>query len=191
MNSNPAITASRRPRSRATWSDSTPRPRLRGRWQVASTAARSETPNGRACPRPRSPAVRRYPASTRAVRSPAGVGSPASFARKHAAATAIDALEAARPASLSPRSCRRRSPHREAGQGSHRWSSRPSSRRGQARGSAARSRRWAFAYNGHAVSGSRGPLGPRPRTAALVLAPDRRRSAGTRPAPGPSARRLE
>ena len=71
MNSSPAITASSCPRSRATWSDSTPRPRCRGRWQVASTAARSETPNGRAWPRPRSPAVRRYPASTRAVRSPA------------------------------------------------------------------------------------------------------------------------
>ena len=54
---------------------------------VASTAARSETPNGRAWPRPRSPAVRRYPASTRAVRSPAGAGCPASFARRHAAAT--------------------------------------------------------------------------------------------------------
>ena len=53
-----------RPRSAATRSDSTPRPRRRGRWQVASTAARSESPNGRACPRPRSPAVRRYPAST-------------------------------------------------------------------------------------------------------------------------------
>ena len=39
MKSNPAITASRRPRSRATCSDSTPRPRRRGRWQVASTAA--------------------------------------------------------------------------------------------------------------------------------------------------------
>ena len=97
----PAITASTRPRSRATWSDSTPRPRRRGRWQVASTAARSDIPNGRACPRPRSPAVRRYPASTRAVRSPAGVGCPASFARKHAAATAIEALEEARPASCS------------------------------------------------------------------------------------------
>ena len=35
MNSNPAITASTRPRSRATSSDSTPRPRRRGRWQVA------------------------------------------------------------------------------------------------------------------------------------------------------------
>ena len=33
------------------------------------------------------------------MRSPAGLGSPASFARKHAAATAIDALAAARPAS--------------------------------------------------------------------------------------------
>ena len=50
---------------------------------------------------PRSPAVRRYPASTRAVRSPAGVGCPASFARKHAAATAIKALDEARPASCS------------------------------------------------------------------------------------------
>lgn len=38
-----------RPRSRATWSDSTPRPRRRGRWQVGSTAAKSETPKGRAC----------------------------------------------------------------------------------------------------------------------------------------------
>ena len=48
MKSNPAITASTRPRSSATTSDSTPRPRRRGRWQVATTAARSETPNGRA-----------------------------------------------------------------------------------------------------------------------------------------------
>ena len=31
-----------------------------------------------------------------AVRSPAGIGSPASFARKHAAATAIEALDEAR-----------------------------------------------------------------------------------------------
>ena len=38
MNNSPAITASSRPRSAATWSDSPPRPRLRGRWQVASTA---------------------------------------------------------------------------------------------------------------------------------------------------------
>ena len=66
--------------------------------KVASTAARSETPNGRACPRLRLEAVRRYPASTRAVRSPPGVGCPASFARKYAAATAIEALEEARPA---------------------------------------------------------------------------------------------
>ena len=35
MNSNPATAASIRPRSRATWSDSPPRPRRRGRWQVA------------------------------------------------------------------------------------------------------------------------------------------------------------
>ena len=40
-------------------SDSTPRPRRRGRWQVARTAARSAAPNGRVYPRPRSPAVRR------------------------------------------------------------------------------------------------------------------------------------
>ena len=59
MKRSPAITVSRRPRSRATGSDSTPRPRRRGRWQVARTAARSAAPNGRACPRPRSPAVRR------------------------------------------------------------------------------------------------------------------------------------
>ena len=58
MKRSPA-TASSRPRSRATWSDSVPRPRRRGRWQVARTAARSAAPNGRACPRPRSPAVRR------------------------------------------------------------------------------------------------------------------------------------
>ena len=63
MKSSPVITASRRPRSRATSSDSTPRPRRRGRQQVASTAVKSESPNGRACPRPRSEAVRRYPAS--------------------------------------------------------------------------------------------------------------------------------
>ena len=42
-----------------------------------------------------------YPASTRAVRSLAGTGCPASFARKHAAATAIEALDEARPASCS------------------------------------------------------------------------------------------
>ena len=45
---------------------------------------RPRIPNGRACPRPRSEAVRRYPASTRAVRSPAGVGCPASFAPAYA-----------------------------------------------------------------------------------------------------------
>ena len=50
MNSNPAITASRRPRAAATWSDSTPRPRQRRRWHVASTAARSAALNGRAWP---------------------------------------------------------------------------------------------------------------------------------------------
>ena len=55
----PPMTASRRPRSRATWPDSTLRPRRRGRWQVARTTARSAAPNGHACPRPRSPAVRR------------------------------------------------------------------------------------------------------------------------------------
>ena len=72
------------------------------------------------CPRPRSPAVRRYPASTRAVRSPAGVGCLASFARKHAAATAIEALEEARSASGSsarldtPRGPRRRARVRRA-----------------------------------------------------------------------------
>ena len=49
----------------------------------------------------RSPADRRYPTSARAVRSPAGVGCPASFARKHAAATAIELHDAARPASCS------------------------------------------------------------------------------------------
>ena len=59
MKSNPAITASTRPRSRATSLDSTPRPRRRGRWQVASTAARSEAPKGCAWPRPRSLAVLR------------------------------------------------------------------------------------------------------------------------------------
>ena len=48
-----------------------------------------------------SPAIRRYPASTRALRSPAGLGWSASFARKHAAATAIETLEEARPASCS------------------------------------------------------------------------------------------
>ena len=41
-----AITASRRPRSTATSSDSTPRTRRRGRWQVARTAARSTAPKG-------------------------------------------------------------------------------------------------------------------------------------------------
>ena len=55
----PAITASRRPRSKATASDSL----LRGAtfagwpWQVSRTASRSAAPNGRAEPRPRSSAV--------------------------------------------------------------------------------------------------------------------------------------
>ena len=40
-------------------SDSTPRPRQRGRWQVARTAARSAATNGCVWPRPRPPAVRR------------------------------------------------------------------------------------------------------------------------------------
>ena len=53
MKRRPAITASRRPRSRTTSSDSRPRQRRRGRWQVARTAARSPAPNGPACPRPR------------------------------------------------------------------------------------------------------------------------------------------
>ena len=44
--------------------------RRRGRWHVASTAARSSAVNGRAWPRPA--AVLRYPAKTRAVCSPAG-----------------------------------------------------------------------------------------------------------------------
>ena len=52
MKRSPAITASRQPRSRATGSDSTPRPRCRGRWQVARTAARSAAPE-----RPRLPAA--------------------------------------------------------------------------------------------------------------------------------------
>ncbi len=47
MNSSLAITASRRPRSAATWSDSTPRPRRRGRWQVASTADAVDASSGR------------------------------------------------------------------------------------------------------------------------------------------------
>ena len=47
------------PGGRATASHSLPRPRRRGRWRVARTAARSAAPNGRAWPRPRSPAVRR------------------------------------------------------------------------------------------------------------------------------------
>ena len=51
INSSPAITASRRPRAAATWSDSTPRPRRRGRWHVASTAARSAALNGRSARR--------------------------------------------------------------------------------------------------------------------------------------------
>ena len=59
MNSSPAITPSRRPRAAASWSDSTPRPRRRGRWHVASTAARSAALNGLARPRPRSADVRR------------------------------------------------------------------------------------------------------------------------------------
>ena len=46
MKRSPAITASSRPRRR-------------GRWQVARTAARSGAPNPRVCPRLRSEAVRR------------------------------------------------------------------------------------------------------------------------------------
>ena len=98
MNSSPAITASRR-RARGRPLQ-TRRPAhaapAGGTWRARRPGPRPR--NGRACPRPRSPAVRRYPASTRAVRSPAGVCCPASFARKHAAATAIEALEDARPA---------------------------------------------------------------------------------------------
>ena len=45
------ITASRRLRPRATWWDSSPRPRRRGGWQVVRTAARSAAPNDRARPR--------------------------------------------------------------------------------------------------------------------------------------------
>ena len=56
-----------------------PRRRARasvGRWQVASTAARSETPNGRACPRPRSEAVRPVPGEHPARPLAGGSGLP-------------------------------------------------------------------------------------------------------------------
>ena len=48
MKRRPTITASSRTRLRATSSDSTPRPRCRGRWQVARTAAESGGIEGRA-----------------------------------------------------------------------------------------------------------------------------------------------
>ena len=64
-------------------------------------AARFAAEHGATWPRPRSALRRRNPASTRPVAGPAGSGSPASLARSRAAATAIDALEAARPASNS------------------------------------------------------------------------------------------
>ena len=69
MNSSPAITASRRPRSRATSSDSTPRPRRRGRWpQGRSTChehARSPYhPSRRKALSKTSGAPRRNPVST-------------------------------------------------------------------------------------------------------------------------------
>ena len=80
--------------------------------------------------RTRSEAVRRYPASTRAVRSPAGAGWPASFARKHA--------EAKPPSPRPTRRGRRRAARRGRRPGSRRGAR---GRRARRRAAAARRRR--------------------------------------------------
>ena len=61
-------------------------------WASATCASASRCRPSRAAKRSASSWLPGNPASTRAVRSPAGAGWPASFARKHAAATAIEAL---------------------------------------------------------------------------------------------------
>ena len=125
MNRSPAITASSRPRAAATAPDSTPRPRGRGRWQVASTArevrAAERRPPGRGRARRRSFGSRPGPGGPRAGRGRlAGEPRSGSWLRRPLSRRS----PGARPASWSSCGGRRRRCRWPAAGGRRRWSPR-------------------------------------------------------------------